>query len=729
MRKEASFATLPGGPVWVFPVAARRMDIITQVRLPFPVGLNSCEDSMHADSIHIRFHQSIVACAFVAVALLGSSSMAAETADARPATVCNVKVLSDKVLDVSSLDAWKKSYIDGKTSNQDKAIAVWQSVITFQYQDAPPAEYLQHENLVYDPIKMFNVYGYAMCSPHSAHMTSLARQIGFAARGWAISHHSVNEFFYDDAWHHFDSSLMCYFPKEDGTIAGIEEIWAAIKPFYDAHPEMANASEQERDKMLRAFEFADGRTGWKKGPKLIASSPQLNAKGWWPAGTHGWYATMQDFDGTAGPGQKAYIHEYGAALGYQVNIQLRKGERITRNWSNQGLHINMDSGSSNVPDAMKDASGFLRNNQAFCDKLDPKHPNLTNGRIGNGTHEYTVPMDDGELAGGAALVYDNLSAAGGKLVIKDAAKPGVLVLRMPSSYVYLKGWIDLAAAASAGGPIAISFSDNNGLDWKPVATLTASPAAPVDLSKLIIRRYDYRLKFELTGGAAISALKITGVIQHSQRPLPALAAGENTISFSAGARESTITVEANNALNHKDKQVVYTDFHPTIANLQENLTVSGKEGSMTVPIAVPAGGTMTRLRICPVYRAWSDKDSWNVDVSFDGGKTFKPAGATPTQAGGRQNYLAISDVPRDTTAALVRFTGKSSAGNMLYSFRIDADYTTPAFGFRPVKVTYTWEQDGQEKKDEHIAASPDETYKIVCDSKPRMKSIALELAQ
>ena len=675
----------------------------------------------------VRFGKLVVA---MAVALVVSSASAAEPAGGKATTVCNIKVLSDKVLDVSTLDAWRKAYIDGKKTDQEKAIAIWQSVITHQYQDAPPAEYLQHENLVYDPIKMFNVYGYAMCSPHSAHMTALARQIGFGARGWAISHHSVNEFFYDNSWHHFDSSLMCYFPKEDGSIAGLDDIWAAVKTFYDAHPEMATADEKQRDKMMRAFEFADGRTGWKKGPKLIASSPQLNHKGWWPAGTHGWYATMQDFDGTAGEGRKAYVYDYGASLGYQVNLQLRRGERITRNWANQGLHINMvDGGGRNDPDALKDSSGFLKNNQAYCDKLDPKHPNLTNGRIGNGTHEYNVPIDDSELAGGAALVYDNLGVSGGKLAVKDSSKPGVLVIRMPSSYVYLNGKIELGATAAANAPIVISISDNNGLDWKPVTQLTAAPTDAVEISKLIARRYDYRLKFEVAGQSTINAMKITNTIQHSQRPLPALAAGENTISFSAGPRESTITVEANNMLDHKGKQVVYTDFHPTIQNLREDLMVTGKEGSMTVPVAVPAGGAMTRLRICPVYRTESNNDSWKVDVSFDEGKTYKSAGDTPTQAGGRQNYLIVTDVPKDAAKALVRFTGKSTAGNTLRSFRIDADYTTPTFGFRPVKVTYSWMQDGQEKRDEHIASKEEETYKIVCDAKPTMKSISMELAE
>ena len=45
-----------------------------------------------------------------------------------------------------------------------------------------------------------------------------------------------------------------------------------------------------------------------------------------------------------------------------------------------------------------------------------------------------------------------------------------------------------------------------------------------------------------------------------------------------------------------------------------------------------------------------------------------------------------------------------------------------------MKITYVWEEGGVEKQDDHVAARPAETYKIVCPSKPTMKSIALELA-
>ena len=66
-----------------------------------------------------------------------------------------------------------------------------------------------------------------------------------------------------------------------------------------------------------------GWSGWKRGPALLARSPPLDARGWWPAGTHGWYSTMQEYDGS-----RSGFSEYGYSQGYQVNVQLREGERL-----------------------------------------------------------------------------------------------------------------------------------------------------------------------------------------------------------------------------------------------------------------------------------------------------------------------------------------------------------------------------------------------------------------
>jgi hypothetical protein len=63
----------------------------------------------------------------------------------------------------------------------------------------------------------------------------------------------------------------------------------------------------------------------------------------------------------------------------------------------------------------------------------------------------------------------------------------------------------------------------------------------------------------------------------------------------------------------------------------------------------------------------------------------------------------------------------------LLIFRIDADYREPRGGFRPVKVTYRWSEEGKPIEDVHLARQPEETYAITCAARPVMGSIALEL--
>ena len=104
----------------------------------------------------------LAALACIATAVVLSAGAAASAAEPAVGVVCNVKVLSDKVPDVSSLAAWKKSFIRDGMTDKEKAMAVWQSAVTFQHQDGPPLEFLQAENTVLDTIKIFNVYGYSL---------------------------------------------------------------------------------------------------------------------------------------------------------------------------------------------------------------------------------------------------------------------------------------------------------------------------------------------------------------------------------------------------------------------------------------------------------------------------------------------------------------------------------------------------------------------------------------
>src|SRR3954471_23992384 len=200
-------------------------------------------------------------------AWFSSLGFAAETPPHEVGVVSHVSVVSDKVQDVSSLEAWKASFLKPGMSDKEKAIAVWKSMVMFRHQSLPPNEYCSSSGTPSDPIKTFNVYGYNMCDGASAGITQLARAAGLEARGWGITNHSVPEVKINGKWSMLDSSLINYFEKPDGTIAGVEEISKAIDDFLEKHPELRGDA-----KALDGFQRRNGWTGWKEGPELLSQN-------------------------------------------------------------------------------------------------------------------------------------------------------------------------------------------------------------------------------------------------------------------------------------------------------------------------------------------------------------------------------------------------------------------------------------------------------------------------
>jgi hypothetical protein len=637
---------------------------------------------------------------------LASLPVAAAWAET-PAVVSHVSVVSDKTEDVSSLEAWRRSFIKEGMTDHQKAMAVWQSVVKFRHQDNPPNEFLESAGHPHDPIKDFNVYGYGQCCCASANVEALARYAGLEARGWGLIAHSVPEVKWDGAWHMLDGSLMTYFPRADGQLAGVEEITGSVKAWYGENPKLKG-----NDAGLRRYMTGGG---WRKGPEMLRACPAYDENGWLPAATHGWYATMQEY---AEP-SKTFVYEYGTALGYEVNVQLRKGERLTRNWSNKGLHVNALEGGK---------VGSLKTAVGKDDlRYSPKLGDLAPGRVGNGVLEYEVPVGSADLAE-AALEYRNLKAGAAGLEAADAKTPGVLVLRMPSSYVYLSGSADVKAVVGAGGSVRVEFSDNNGLDWRHVGTIDASGAREIDLKPLVYRRYDYRLRLTLAGaGTRIDGLKLTHDVQHSQRALPALGQGDNRITFAAGRQEGTITVQGNSEGTAKGKNLTLADFHPTIEGFKDHpLFLAGAKGAIAIPVSTP--GEMTRVRVGAHYRARGAKDVFDVEASFDEGKSWRAIGKLEGPTPGNSKYFVFADVPKGSRAALLRLAGRQSNTLGVFDLRVDADYAEPQGGVAPVKVTYVWEEGGVKKRHVHVSKGAEEAYSITCVEKPALKQLIVERA-
>src|SRR5205085_5026899 len=106
-----------------------------------------------------------------------------------------------------------------------------------------------------------------------------------------------------------------------------EDILSDVSKWYEKNPEYRNNG----DKLMKFMR----NNGWKNGPPILANTTAYDTNGWLPAATHGWYSTMQEYDGRGGgKDNKAFSYEYGYSQGYEVNIQLRPGERLRRRWDN-----------------------------------------------------------------------------------------------------------------------------------------------------------------------------------------------------------------------------------------------------------------------------------------------------------------------------------------------------------------------------------------------------------
>jgi len=639
-------------------------------------------------------------------------------AAAEVAVVSHIKVLSDKVEDVSSPEAWKKAYILPGMSDQEKALAIWKTVVKYRHQASPPQDCLG--GCVHDMFKTIHVYGYGQCCCASACAESLARYVGLEARGRIISAHSVPEVGYGGDWHLIDGSLMNYFLKPDGTLASVDDVRHAVRGWFEQNPDLAKEM-RGNDAKLRAFARNEG---WKKGPALLAGCAAYDTNGINAAGWHGWPSTMQEYDWSD---DKCKVYDYGGLMGYQLNIQLRPGERITRNWFDRGDHINAPEGDPSI----------LGNNRKPL-SVQTKLGDIAPGRIGNGTYDYDVPLASAALAD-ACLECENLKV--GKMPIRtvaDDAKPGTLVIRMPSSYVYLGGSVTLLPMVGARGTVTVSISRNNGLDWEDIARYDATPkpVAPVtiDLTSHIRRQYDYRLKFTCTGAdTGLETLRINQRIQHAQTPLPALTAGRNTITFSADPAEGTITYEGNLDPEGTKAQhaLAYADFHPLVEGLNTKFLGVGATGKGMATFTLATPGDLKRIRLSMHYRArdLNGKDGFAATLSFDGGKTWQAFATFDKGQPASERYVAFEDVPKGVRAAQLRLSGYQKTVACIFGLRMDADYVEPHGGFRPVKITYLWEENGVAKQDVHVARSPSDSYTISCSSAPEMKSLVLELGE
>jgi hypothetical protein len=634
--------------------------------------------------------------------------------------VNQLKVLSDRTDDVTTVENIVKSFAKPGMSDQERSKALWTAIVKYRHQTAPPNECLAGDWEAHDPVKIFNVYGYCMCCCCSALVEALNREDGRETRGRILNGHSVPEVRYRNGWHMFDTSLITFFPRpEDDVAASVDEITASIADWYAQHPGYQKNGEKIFQLMRK-----DGWMGWKaEGPRLLAHCPFYRA-GYLPARTHGWDATMAEYD------RKSEVYEYGYHIGHRALFSLRPGESFVREAGNRGLHINMDVDPS--WDGLK--ARAPENDLVYLEEF---FPGYRGGLAANGVHRYSPNLAAGDLALGAE-VFDNLAWGGSPaLRVQNPARPGVAVVPMGSPYVYLGGKLRLKATGhSAGDRVIVSISTNHGRSFAPIysATVEQPTEATVDLKDKIFRRYAYWLRLELSGGSALDKFEVENDFQHAPRTLPWLGKGKTTITVAADA-DPTIATRSIACRITPDPAFTQNETSTTMGLVFENVDLrhdacwwKGGTGLMTVPIEVP--GDLVALGFSAQVRARSEKDRVRVSTSTDNGRTWRQAAmiAGPTQ--GRTEHMRLAKWPAGVRKVLLRFelTGNNTAG--VQNFRVDADYRDPLASktIRPFRVVHRWKDGGRAQTHVETITRLPARYTIQAGADPEMVAVSYEMA-
>src|SRR5689334_22197520 len=138
------------------------------------------------------------------------------------AAVHNLKVVTDASPDYSDMGSMIRSITQNWNTPEEKCWAMFYWNHIARRQTAPM---ILHGLALTDPIRQFNDYGYTMCSTISGINCSIWDAMGFKAKYWDISNHTVPEVEYGGRWHMYDNSMSALYTLCDGkTIAGVADI-------------------------------------------------------------------------------------------------------------------------------------------------------------------------------------------------------------------------------------------------------------------------------------------------------------------------------------------------------------------------------------------------------------------------------------------------------------------------------------------------------------------------
>ena len=602
------------------------------------------------------------------IALAALAALIAFPADAQ-ADVYNLKIVTDANPDYTDIG----SMIHSTTSKWDKdadkmwAIFYWNHIA--RRQTSPQS---LHGMALTDPIRQFNDYGYTMCSTISGNNMAIWGAMGYKARYWDISLHTVCEVFYDDAWHMYDSSLSAIYTRCDGkTIAAVDEIGA------DGACEASGGKSEAGHVAKYHCLNSTSKNGFLTGCDTIRSTAEE-------------YRCFNP----SGLKYRYYFNDWD--LGHRYILNVRDNEVYTRHYRR------MDTDSPNkVQQGEKghtaDPAYFVPNHGQ-----DPETPNTRYRIRGNGFRNYKPDLA-GDLAKAAYRTKNANQVKGGGIEATAAGIIGEADFKVEGANVITSMTINAAFNRKGDEDSStISISTNNGITWKDVwkNDKTGENAAQVKLLKEVNGYYEVLVKVQVMGKNApadsqLKSISFDTITQVNSKTQPRLNIGKNTVYVGAGEQTGSIVFWPE---LQGDR---YKPFVVEESNLKTDEKHGGYFGVMKVAddnnpgwltLCFEAPTDITRVTMGARIYNRNPKGSIEYQYSIDNGQTWTKAWEHKNPASDPVwdliRYEKI-DIPKGNKKVLVKYVLDKFS---LYAIRAEANYTPADATFKPMEVTFTWKE-------------------------------------
>lgn len=139
-------------------------------------------------------------------------------------TDIDLKVDGNNLSSLENIAKTALSKTNPESGPEAKALALWGFTSNYLKADQPP-DYSLNKSQFNNPLALFNTLGYGNCGNFASALTILADQTGLQSRRVDLVGHAVTEIFYDQKWHMFDANLGIIIRNNDGSIAGVDDIF------------------------------------------------------------------------------------------------------------------------------------------------------------------------------------------------------------------------------------------------------------------------------------------------------------------------------------------------------------------------------------------------------------------------------------------------------------------------------------------------------------------------